>query len=218
MIPSNTDERSQASVEVEAQNLFRVDAWTAKVEPETRWIDRLVRDMDLALELNPMDPTKQSANQTQPDLHLRSEAHWIAFFGFVRSTFEEILASAPEHRYQSFDLTSWGVRMDSDSTQKDLRHGPSRVFESHNHSPAVLTSVFSCELPNDSDPSDLATIFHNPARHIVCPWQPRVVLKAPEVGMLLVFPGWLEHSAPVVMPIAENQRRFIITTDYFPRF
>ena len=134
----------------------------------------------------------------------------------MRSTFDSILRSAPELRYQHFGTRAWGVLIDSDTWKKDLQHGPARIVETHNHTPAVFTSVFACELPTYPAAADLATVFHNPAKHMICPWQERAVLIPPAVGKLLVFPGWIEHSAPVVMPIAEGQRRVIISTDYFP--
>ncbi len=196
--------------------LFKVSAWTASVPPDTWWIPLLANDIVESIRADPMDPVGLSALRTKPTLHMRTERHWTEFFTFVRGTFDSILRTAPELRYQQFGTRAWGVLIDSDTCKKDLHHGPTRIVETHNHTPAVFTSVFACELPSYPVAADLATVFHNPAKHMICPWQERVVLVPPAVGQVLVFPGWVEHSAPVVMPIAEGERRVIISADYFP--
>lgn len=200
----------------EELELFRVNAWVASVPPDTWWISRLTEDIIESIKADPMDPIGLSGLRTKPALQLRTEPHWREYFSFVTGVFDAILETAPELRYQAFGTRAWGVLIDSDTWKKDLQHGPARITETHNHTPAVFTSVFACELPEYPPAEELATVFHNPAKHMICPWQPRVVLVPPAVGQVLVFPGWIEHSAPVVMPIAEGQRRVIISTDYFP--
>lgn len=196
--------------------LFSVSAWTASVPPDTWWIAPMVADVLEGIHSDPMDAVGLSALRTQPNLQTRREPHWLEFFAFVSRTFNAVLATAGEHRYPAYGMRSWGVLIDSETSKKDLHHGPTRICETHNHSPATFTSVFACELPDYPAAADLSTVFHNPARHMICPWQPRVVLFPPKVGQLLVFPGWIEHSAPVVQPVAEGQRRVIVSTDYFP--
>jgi hypothetical protein len=197
--------------------LFQVNAWSVSVPPHSWWISRLVDDIVTAIAVDPMPPVEElSALRTRPTLQDRPEEHWREFFGFVRRSFEDILRSAGELRYPSFGMRAWGVLIDSDTAKKDLHHGPARIVETHNHTPAIFTSVFTCELPDYPPAGHLATVFHNPAKHFIDPWQPRVVLVPPAVGKLLIFPGWIEHSAPVVMPIAAGQRRIIISVDYFP--
>jgi hypothetical protein len=196
--------------------LFKVSAWSASVPADTWWIPQLADDIVESIRADPMDPVGLSALRTKPTLSTRTEKHWVEFFSFMRRAFDSILRTAPELRYQQFGMRAWGVLIDSDTWKKDLEHGPARIVETHNHTPAVFTSVFACELPTYPVAEDLATVFHNPAKHMICPWQPRVVLVPPAVGRALIFPGWVEHSAPVVMPIAEGQRRVIISTDYFP--
>lgn len=206
------------AAEIGEQVLFSVSAWTASVPADTWWIQLISQDIIESIAIDPMDPTGLSAMRTKPTLQDRPEPHWRAFFDFVASSFDTILMSTPELRYQKFGMRSWGVLIDAETARKDLHHGPARITETHNHTPAVLTSVFACELPSYPPPEDIATIFHNPAKHMICPWQPRVVLVAPQVGQLLAFPGWIEHSAPVVQPIAEGERRLIISVDYFPDY
>lgn len=196
--------------------LFKVSAWKASVPADTWWIPRLIDDIIESIRVDPMDPVGLSALRTKPTLHMRTEPHWAQFFAFVRGVFDSILGTAPELRYQQFGTRAWGVLINSDTWKKDLQHGPTRIVETHNHAPAVFTSVFACELPDYPVAADLATVFHNPAKHMICPWQERVVLVPPAVGQILVFPGWIEHSAPVVMPIADGQQRVIISADYFP--
>jgi len=207
---------SALSTPYEELTLFKVSAWKARVAPDTWWIPLMVADLLASIEADPMDPVGLSCLRTKPTLHTRTEPHWIEFFNFVRGVFDSILVTAPELRYQHFGTRSWGVLIDGDTWKKDLRHGPARIVETHNHTPAIFTSVFACELPTYPPADELATVFHNPAKHMICPWQERVVLVPPAVGQLLVFPGWVEHSAPVVMPIADGQRRVIVSTDYFP--
>ncbi len=198
--------------------LFSVCAWRTSVPVDTWWISKLTDDILEGIRTKPMDPVGLSALRTQPNLQDRSEEHWRSFFEFTKSSFDTVLKTAPELRYQNFGMRAWGVLIDSDTWKKDLHHGPARIVETHNHTPAVFTSVFACELPSYPPAEDLATVFHNPAKHFICPWQPRVVLVPPKVGQLLVFPGWIEHSAPVVQPIAEGERRVIISVDYFPAY
>lgn len=198
--------------------LFSVPIWKSSVSASSWWILRLVEDIDATLAGNSQDFATSSGHQTLPELQLRQDSHWVEFFKFVASTFEAIASRAPQQRYQSYGLRSWGLRIDSVSSEKDLSYGATRMLATHNHSPALLTSVFTCELPEYPDPDRLATIFHNPASHINCPWQPQIAPVAPRVGTLLTFPGWLEHSVPIVAPIPPGQRRVTINTDYFPEF
>jgi hypothetical protein len=216
MAEQQNQETAGAAAPYNELTLFKVSAWTASVPPDTWWISLLASDIVDSIKADPMDPTGLSALRTKPTLHMRTEKHWAEFFAFVRGTFDAILQTAPELRYQNFGTRAWGVLIDSDTSKKDLHHGPARIVETHNHTPAVFTSVFACELPSYPVAADLATVFHNPAKHMICPWQERVVLVPPAVGQILVFPGWIEHSAPVVMPIAEGERRVIISADYFP--
>ncbi|MBK6969387.1 MAG: hypothetical protein IPH29_09810 [Candidatus Microthrix sp.] len=65
-------------------------------------------------------------------------------------------------------------------------------------------------------PGELSTVFYNPVTHAVCPLAGAGSLVSPKVGVLTVFPGWIEHAAPLVVPLASGQRRVIISTDYFP--
>ena len=76
--------------------------------------------------------------------------------------------------------------------------------------------MFTCELPPSLTQDQLSTVFYNPAAHMVCPWQERIALVPPEVGLLTVFPGWIEHAAPIVAPMPHGERRIIVSTDYFP--
>jgi hypothetical protein len=210
------DKSGQQALAEEA--LFSVPIWRSSVPEASWWIPRLIEDIDTILENDSQDFATSSGHQTRPELHLRKELHWTEFFKFIASTFEAISTTAPRQRYQAYGLRSWGLRINSASSQKDLDCGATRVLATHNHSPALLTSVFTCELPEYPDAGRLATIFHNPAAHINCPWQPQIAPVAPQVGTLLVFPGWLEHSVPVVAPIPPGQRRVTINTDYFPEF
>jgi hypothetical protein len=211
-------ETSSTAQDYAEVTLFSVSAWKASVPTDTWWIKHLTADVLEGIRTHPMDAIGLSALRTQPTLQQHKEEHWRCFFEFCRRTFDSILLSAPELRYQHFGMRAWGVEINSDTWKKDLRYGPARIVETHNHTPAVFTSVFACELPDYPPPEELATVFHNPAKHMICPWQPRVVLVPPKVGQLLVFPGWIEHSAPVVQPIAEGQRRVIISVDYFPDY
>jgi hypothetical protein len=203
---------------VQQRSLFSVPIWTASVPPDTWWIPRLIEDIAETLATNPQDPAGSSGHQTLAELQDRPDQHWRAFFTFVNSAFEAVAATAPQQRYQSFIIRSWGLRVNSASSTKDLEFGPTRTLAKHNHSPALLTSVFACELPSQPEPAKLPTIFHNPAAHINCPWQASSVPVAPAVGTLLVFPGWVEHSVPIVTPIPPGQQRITINTDYFPQF
>lgn len=203
---------------VSSRALFNVPLWTAQVSSSTAWIPWLVRDIDRLLTAGGQDPDHSAGNQTLPDLQLRTEPHWVEFFGWVRDVFEAITLTAPVQRYQRFDLRAWALRVDSISAHKDLHCGPTRLLATHNHSPALLTSVFTCELPAEPPPVRLATVFHNPVFHVNCPWQPKIVPFTPVVGTLLTFPGWLEHSVPIAAPIPPGERRITINTDYFPDF
>lgn len=216
MSVENAEVESLSAQGYEELTLFSVSAWKASVPADTWWISEVTADVLDGIRTDPMDATALSALRTQPNLQLRQEEHWRCFFQFVRDTFDSILVTAPEVRYQQFGMRAWGVEINSETWKKDLRYGPARIVETHNHTPAVFTNVFACELPEYPPAEELATIFHNPAKHMICPWQPRVVLVPPKVGQILVFPGWVEHSAPVVQPIAEGQRRVIISVDYFP--
>jgi hypothetical protein len=200
------------------ETLFRVPIWKSSVPAASWWIPRLVADIDTSLQRSGQDFATSSGHQTRPELHLRKESHWAEFFKLVTDTFEAVAAMAPRQRFQSYGLRSWGLRINADSSEKDLDYGATRILARHNHSPALLTSVFTCELPQQPEPDRLATIFHNPAAHINCPWQPQIEPVTPQVGMLLTFPGWLEHSVPIVAPIPAGQRRVTINTDYFPEF
>jgi hypothetical protein len=200
------------------ESLFTVPIWKSSVPEASWWIPRLVADIDATLQHNGQDFAASSGHQTMPELHLRKEPHWAEFFQLVTDAFEAIATVAPQQRYQSYGLRSWGLRINAESSEKDLSYGATRMLATHNHSPALLTSVFTCELPQYPEPHRLATIFHNPAAHINCPWQSQTVPVTPQVGMLLTFPGWLEHSVPIVAPIPPGQRRVTINTDYFPEF
>jgi len=207
-----------AEVEVGHGTLFEVGVWNASVDPTTWWIAELICDIDSLLANEPQDVARSSGFQTRPELQERGDRHWRAFFDFVTVTFNHIVATAPQHRYPRFGLRSWALRVDAASVAKDLAYGATRVNAHHNHSPSLLTSVFTCELPSAPEPENLSTIVYNPAFHVNCPWQPRLATLPPRVGTLTVFPGWLEHSAPIVAPIPEGERRIIISTDYFPEF
>jgi hypothetical protein len=218
MIMNERAEGIASPATITEELLFSVPIWTSSVPADSAWITRLVQDIDVILETHPQDFVQSSGHQTFPELQLRTEHHWAEFFGFVTSVFENITSSAPQQRYQRYGLRSWALRVNAASSEKDLGFGASRVLATHNHSPALLTSVFTCELPENPQPGRLATIFHNPAVHVNCPWQPRIAPVTPRIGMLLVFPGWLEHSVPIVAPIPSGQRRVTINTDYFPEF
>jgi hypothetical protein len=198
--------------------LFTVPIWTSSVPPDTWWISRLIDDITRALEMEPQDPASSSGHQTQAVLQNRAEEHWQEFLRFTTSAFEAAASTAPRQRYQRFFLRSWGLRVNAVSSAKDLDFGPSRTLARHNHSPALLTSVFACELPQHPEAAKLPTVFHNPAQHMNCPWQPSIMSVSPKVGTLLIFPGWLEHSVPIVAPIPVGQQRITINTDYFPEF
>jgi hypothetical protein len=200
------------------EDLFRVPIWRTSVPETTWWIPNLVADIDAVLARHGQDFATSSGHQTRPELQLRQEPHWAAYFRLVTSTFETVSATAPRQRYAAYGLRSWALRIDAESSAKDLDYGPARTLATHNHSPALLTSVFTCQLPERPGADRLATVFHNPAAHINCPWQPPIVPVAPRVGMLLTFPGWLPHSVPIVAPIPAGQRRVTINTDYFPEF
>lgn len=201
---------------VERSELFTVPAWSARVAPTTPWIRPLVDDIDETLDDGTLDFTSCSGHQTLPNLQDRTEPHWLELFSFVTAVFESIAATAGEVRWPRHGLRAWGLRIDADSVAKDRAHGPTRTLLTHNHAPALLTSVFTCELPDAPAPPELSTVFYNPASHMVCPWQPRLALVPPDVGLLTVFPGWIEHAAPIVAPLAEGQRRIIVSIDYFP--
>ena len=206
----------QPAGDVQRAELFSVPMWTAAVEPKTAWINDLVTDIDALLDTGDLDFSESAGNQTLPNLQERQEPHWGEFFKFVGSAFEEIARTAPQLRWPHHGLRSWGLRVDQASSAKDLRQGPGRTLLTHNHAPALLTSVFTCELPDLPAAQELSTVFYNPVAHAVCPWQERVALVSPKVGVLTVFPGWIEHAAPLVVPLASGQRRVIISTDYFP--
>lgn len=201
---------------VERTDLFSVAMWSAAVSADESWIGDLVSDVDALLDAGDLDFEVCSGHQTRPELQHRTEPHWRRFHSFVRETFEAIASTAPQTRWPKHGLRSWGLRINSESVAKDLRRGPSRTLLTHNHSPALLTSVFTCELPSTPEAADLATAFYNPASHMVCPWQERIALVPPAVGLLTVFPGWIEHAAPLLVPLAPGERRVIISTDYFP--
>lgn len=204
--------------EVSTRTLFTVPLWTAAVPPDTPWITGLVKDIDMLLANGGQDPAHSSGNQTLPDLHTREEQHWIEFFCWLQQVFEQVAATAPVQRYRRYEVRAWALRVDSDSAHKDLHHGPTRLLATHNHSPALITGVFTCELPSEPAPARLATIFHNPVFHVNCPWQPKIVPFPPAVGTLVAFPGWVEHSVPIAAPIPPGQRRITINADYFPDF
>lgn len=199
------------------KDLFAVPIWSAAVPQDSEWIPLLVNDIDHILDSGlGMDFAESSGHQTKPELQDRTESHWLSFFQFVNDTFEAITSTAGQLRWPRHGLRAWALRIDERSVQKDLERGVARTLLTHNHSPALLTSVFSCELPASLRGDQLATVFYNPAAHMVCPWQQRTALVAPEVGTLTVFPGWIEHAAPLVVPLRQGERRVIISIDYFP--
>ncbi len=198
--------------------LFTVPIWKAAVDKETWWIGELAGDITLLLGTRPQDASRSSGHQTLAELQDLPGEHWKEFTGFVASAFAEIAATAPQQRYEHFTIRSWGLRVNAASAAKDLECGPDRYLAKHNHTPALLTSVFTCQLPERPGPSKLPTIFHNPAVHINCPWQQSIAPVEPEVGTLLIFPGWLEHSVPIIAPIPEGGQRITINSDYFPAF
>lgn len=198
--------------------LFTVPVWTAVASTSEEWLPQLVSDIEELLRTRAQDPRRCSGNQTLPELQNRGEPHWTAFFDWLTAVFQEVASTAPEDRYQRYELRSWALRVDSASAAKDLQYGPERLLTTHNHAPALLTSVFTCELPVVPPAELLPTIFHNPVTHANCPWQPRIMPVVPAVGKVVVFPGWLEHSVPVSAPIPPGQRRITINTDYFPDF
>lgn len=202
--------------QLERSELFSVSMWSAAVAPDVTWIPALVADIDALLDAGDLDFEICSGHQTRPELQYRTEPHWQQFHAFVTETFEAIASTAPQTRWPRHGLRSWGLRINEESVEKDLRRGPTRTLLTHNHSPALLTSVFTCELPATPEPEKLATAFYNPASHMVCPWQERISLVAPAVGLLTVFPGWIEHAAPLLVPLPPGGRRIIISTDYFP--
>lgn len=198
--------------------LFTVPIWKASVAPDTWWIERLVDDITGLLATRPQDASRSSGHQTLAELQDLPDEHWREFIDFVTSAFAEVAATAPQQRYRQFMVRSWGLRVNAASAAKDLASGPGRYLAKHNHTPALLTSVFACHLPAEPEASKLPTIFHNPAVHVNCPWQRSVVPVEPEVGTLVIFPGWLEHSVPIIAPIGEGEQRITINTDYFPAF
>lgn len=198
--------------------LFTVPIWTAAVPPDTWWIPKLITDITELLATRPQDPATHSGHQTLAELQDLTAEHWRQFMAFVTDAFERVTATAPRQRYQRFTVTSWALRVNGASAAKDLAFGPNRYLTKHNHTPALLTSVFTCELPTEPDASKLPTIFHNPAVHVNCPWQQSIAPVVPAVGTLIIFPGWLEHSVPIVAPIPEGQQRITINSDYFPAF
>lgn len=199
--------------------MFSVPFWTAQVDPSTWWmIPRLADDITEMLETDLIGYDRSSGNQTLAVLQDRTEEHWRAFLDWMGGVFEEIVATAPVQRYPRYDIRAWALRVDPQSAAKDRAAGPERVLATHNHTPALVTSVFTCELPEEPPAADLATIFHNPIFHVNCPWQPKLHPVAPAVGKVVVFPGWVEHSVPITAPIPPGQRRITINTDYFPAF
>jgi hypothetical protein len=203
---------------IEQVDLFRVPIWKASAPADSWWIPRLIDDITTILATRPQDPLRSSGHQTLAELQDRTEEHWLAFLSFASAAFEAVTATAPQQRYQKFTMRSWALRVTEESAAKDRAYGPTRTLARHNHSPALLTSVFACELPAEPEPAKLPTIFHNPASHMNCPWQPSIMPVPPAVGTMLVFPGWLEHSVPITAPIPRGQRRITINTDYFPEF
>jgi hypothetical protein len=208
---------SSAAVSTEELALFTVPIWKA-VAAEPWWIPRLSADITDLLATRPQDVSTSSGDQTLAELQDLPGEHWQQFMAFVTTAFEQVTATAPQQRYRQFIVRSWGLRVNAASAAKDLAFGPDRYLAKHNHTPALLTSVFACELPAEPDPSKLPTVFHNPAVHVNCPWQPSTVTVEPAVGTLVIFPGWLEHSVPIVAPIPEGEQRITINTDYFPAF
>ena len=198
--------------------LFTVPIWKASVAPDTGWIPDLIADITHLLAIRPQDASESSGHQTLAELQDLPGEHWQQLTAFVTGAFEQITAAAPQQRYRRFTVTSWALRVNAVSAAKDLAFGPDRYLAKHNHTPALLTSVFTCELPTEPDASKLPTVFHNPAVHVNCPWQRSIESVAPAVGTLVIFPGWLEHSVPIIAPIPEGQQRITINTDYFPVF
>lgn len=199
------------------KDLFAVPIWSASVPKDSEWIPLLVKDIDHLLDGGlGMDFEDSSGHQTKPELQDRTEDHWLSFFEFISGTFEAITSTAGQLRWPRHGLRAWALRIDERSVQKDLERGAARTLLTHNHSPALLTSVFTCELPPSLRGDQLSTVFYNPAAHMVCPWQQRTALVAPEVGTLTVFPGWIEHAAPLIIPLLPGERRVIISIDYFP--
>lgn len=199
------------------EDLFTVPIWSASVPHHSEWIPLLVNDIDDLLDGGlGMDFEDSSGHQTKPELQDRTEDHWQSFFEFVNNTFEGITSTAGQLRWPRHGLRAWALRIDERSVQKDLDRGPARTLLTHNHSPALLTSVFTCELPPSLRGDQVSTVLYNPAAHMVCPWQQRTALVAPQVGTLRVFPGWIEHAAPLVVPLLPGERRVIISIDYFP--
>lgn len=199
------------------EDLFAVPTWSASAPRNSKWLRLLVNDIDHILDSGlGMDFGGSSGHQTKPELQDRTEDHWRSFFQFVNATFEAITSTAGQLRWPRHGLRAWGLRIDERSVQKDLESGVARTLLTHNHSPALLTGVFTCELPPSLRGDQLSTVFYNPAAHMVCPWHQRTALIAPEVGTLTVFPGWIEHAAPLVIPLRSGERRVIISIDYFP--
>lgn len=198
--------------------LFTVPIWKASVPPDTWWIPNLRVDITDILATRPQDVSISSGHQTSAELQDLPGEHWQRFIAFVTAAFEQAAATVPQRRYRRFIVRCWGLRVNAASAAKDLAFGPNRYLARHNHAPALLTSVFTCELPPEPDPSKLPTVFHNPVAHVNCPWQQSIASVTPAVGTLLIFPGWLEHSVPTIAPIPEGEQRITINSDYFPAF
>lgn len=216
--PGVTALTSSGPADVTQMPLFTVPVWTASVDPGTWWIPKLVDDITELLMIRPQDTSYSSGHQTLAELQDLPGEHWKEFVEFAASALAQVTATAAQQRYRQFTVRAWGLRVNAASAAKDLAFGPDRYLAKHNHTPALLTSVFTCQLPAQPDASKLPTIFHNPAVHVNCPWQRSIVPVEPRVGTMVIFPGWLEHSVPIIAPIPDGEQRITINTDYFPAF
>ncbi|MEV0768677.1 hypothetical protein [Nocardia salmonicida] len=201
--------------ETDASTLFSTPYWTTETDPTTWWITELATDITEMLTVDQLGFHRTSGNQTLAVLQDRTEPHWLEFLGWVGATFEQIIGGTPLP-HNGCAIRAWALRIDAQSAAKDVAAGPTRTITTHNHSPALLSSIFTCELPDEPAPDALATIFHNPVFHVNCPWLPRLRPVPPKVGKLVVFPGWVEHSVPTTAPLPPGQRRITINADYMP--
>lgn len=159
-------------------------------------------------------PQKELFQQSRSILQQSTEPGWEKFFAVLRGFMERIISRElpPQYDFRRFFLRSWVLQIDEAS---DFMRTGSTLNVLHSHIPAVLSSVFYLQVPDDliNAPSG-GTTFRDPNSVNTRAYSRPDFHVSPAPLRLVIFPAFLEHCPEQPRPeVVMEKPRIIVATD-----